>query len=915
MTPDTDAQSQYQGSILYVDAFDSFSNNIVALLETTLNVRVTIIAANAAVADLSRALRCFDAVVLGPGPGDPRTSNDIGLFKRILEVEDNDLTPVLGICLGFQSICLAFGATLERLTNPKHGTVTEIYHTPDSIFASNDSFPATQYHSLGVKIGHPIEIARLILHPIMLWDFSLLYGPTKTCPALAPLAWDVGDDSNGGVLMAVEHAVKPFWGIQFHPESIIASDQAPVIIKRWWAEALKHNREFKKHTANEGIANDTLDGTSIHGLPRRLSLLRRMTHWNTLPPDNTAPPPLERLRGPYEVNTVKLDVGEMTAIDFCESLRLLGYNFIFLDSAISRPEVGCYSIIGIIEAKRTELLEYTSGQSIVNITRAQEKSHSTRHLFSHYLKPGQTIWDFLASYMEGRKAVRGRAASPFWGGLMGYLSYESGMVPDQCTEGCVGRGRKKSPDTVFAYIEQSLVFDNVKKCAYIQSLKVKPGKWIKEMVETLRLNVQEHQVCKEQQARSDEFARLVEDLKREVPDYVPAQVDEAEREKRGQDSLRRFLEPAIIHRPKEKEYRKRVRRCLEYIRAGDSYELCLTDQAQVLIPKRPVDFAWKLYKSLRAKNPAPFAAYLHLSDTAIISSSPERFLSWDREGTCQMRPIKGTVKKGPDMTKHLATDILQQEKEQSENLMIVDLIRHDLHGVVGAGNVTVKKLMVVEEYETVYQLVSIIEGRLQGVKPHVHQPYPVSRPQQAATAAAAATPTTTTSGPTNTTSPPPFDGYTGLDVLQAALPPGSMTGAPKLSSCAILHKLEGHKPRGVYSGVLGYMCAGGGGDFSVLIRCAYRDDNEIVTTKVSPEEPVDGEEDREIEHEVWRIGAGGAITALSDDRAEWEEMNVKLEATLAAFVVEEELESEWGSESEWETDTDTDVGKAHSPSA
>lgn len=132
----------------------------------------------------------------------------------------------------------------------------------------------------------------------------------------------------------------------------------------------------------------------------------------------------------------------------------------------------------------------------------------------------------------------------------------------------------------------------------------------------------------------------------------------------------------------------------------------------------------------------------------------------------------------------------------------------------------VPKLMSIEEYETVYQLVSVIEGDLN-------------------------------------------ESTSGAAVLAASLPPGSMTGAPKKRSCEILKELEGHKPRGLYSGVIGYFDVGGGGDFSVVIRTAFRWENE------GPQ---------------WHVGAGGAITALSDPESEWEEMLTKRESLLPSFV-------------------------------
>ena len=132
-----------------------------------------------------------------------------------------------------------------------------------------------------------------------------------------------------------------------------------------------------------------------------------------------------------------------------------------------------------------------------------------------------------------------------------------------------------------------------------------------------------------------------------------------------------------------------------------------------------------------------------------------------------------------------------------------------------AHNVEVPKLMSVEEYESVFQLVSVIQGDLAG---------------------------------------------SGTAVLAASLPPGSMTGAPKKRSCELLQDLEGGKARGLYSGVFGYLDVGGGGDFSVVIRSAFKW----------------GGED-------WRIGAGGAVTALSDANAEWDEMLAKRENVLRAF--------------------------------
>jgi len=180
-----------------------------------------------------------------------------------------------------------------------------------------------------------------------------------------------------------------------------------------------------------------------------------------------------------------------------------------------------------------------------------------------------------------------------------------------------------------------------------------------------------------------------------------------------------------------------------------------------------------------------------------------------------------------------AERILHVPKEEAENLMIVDLVRHDLHAVCGPGRVTVPRLLAVEEYQSVFQMVSVVEGRL----------------------------------------PPPEEGegrYSGLDVLAASLPPGSMTGAPKRRSCEILKGMEGRE-RSLYSGVVGYMCATGRGDWSVTIRSLFRWDDE---------REGEGEEERE----VWHIGAGGAVTILSTPEGERDEMFTKLAGPLRVFA-------------------------------
>jgi para-aminobenzoate synthetase len=259
-------------------------------------------------------------------------------------------------------------------------------------------------------------------------------------------------------------------------------------------------------------------------------------------------------------------------------------------------------------------------------------------------------------------------------------------------------------------------------------------------------------------------------------------------------------------------YLANIEACKREIVDGETYEVCLTTELRSDGRLDPV----AAYRALRARNPAPFAALLRLGDVSVLSSSPERFLRVDRSRTAESRPMKGTAARAPEPIEDAfrAAELRRDPKTRAENLMIADLVRNDLGRVCELGSVEVPGLMVVESHATVHQMITIVRGRL--------------RPDADA-----------------------------LDCVKAAFPAGSMSGAPKLRTLEIIDRLE-RRPRGVYSGALGFLSVNGTADLSIVIR----------TLVASP----DG----------LTVGAGGAIVAASDPESELEEMLLKARPLLEA---------------------------------
>ena len=401
----------------------------------------------------------------------------------------------------------------------------------------------------------------------------------------------------------------------------------------------------------------------------------------------------------------------------------------------------------------------------------------------------ESIFAYLARELEHLRPPSAELPFDFACGFAGYLGYE---LKAECDGASVHRA--STPDAAFVFADRLIAFDHQERHAYLLALTSRDGELHQISCLPARKFDAVRPACEAERWIDETEGRLAA-----LPALTELRPDPSP--------------PKLTPRRSRERYREDIEACKRYLTAGHSYEICLTDTLETETDAHPLE----LYRALRRANPAPFAAYLRFGDLAVLSSSPERFLSVDRNGNAETRPIKGTSRRGatPVEDARLAAELCGGAKTRAENVTIVDLMRNDLGRVCEVGSVAAPELMAVESYETVHQLVSSISGRL--------------RPDLGS-----------------------------LDAVRACFPPGSMTGAPKRRTMEIVDELEG-AARGVYSGAIGWLGAGGACDLSVAIRTIV------------------------VEAGKATIGAGGAIVVDSDPEQEIAEMLLKAAAPAAAL--------------------------------
>ncbi|MFZ7088146.1 anthranilate synthase component I family protein [Curtobacterium sp. RRHDQ10] len=429
------------------------------------------------------------------------------------------------------------------------------------------------------------------------------------------------------------------------------------------------------------------------------------------------------------------------------------------------------------------------------------------------------LGDLLAAVPPMPEPVPGCGFALGWVGYLGYeLGRESGG-PDRRADG--------HPDADLRFVDRAVVLDGVDGVA-----------WVLALVEDHEHGPDDRDDARGPTATNRAWAVATCSALRAlvtVPTSAPSGADPTP----ALPSVSAATPIAAPGREQRAAYERAVEACREEIRHGNAFQVCLTTAFAVPVPvagarrsgreARPglaADPAFRTYRRLRDADPVPFGSFLRLGAVTVASRSPERFLSISAAGRVVAEPMKGTRGRGatPAQDDLLRAELAASAKDRAENVMIVDLLRNDLLRTAVPGSVHVERLCVVETFATVHQMVSTV---------------------------VASVPT----------------GTSRAAVVGAAFPPGSMTGAPKISAMGIIDRLE-RAPRGVYSGVVGYFSLSGAVDLAVAIRT-------LVTVRTRSGGSGD----------VVRrtLGAGGAVTWSSTAAAEADEVVTKTRSVLGSL--------------------------------
>lgn len=355
------------------------------------------------------------------------------------------------------------------------------------------------------------------------------------------------------------------------------------------------------------------------------------------------------------------------------------------------------------------------------------------------------IFDFLETLLSCYKSPVCVDLPPLHGGLVGYLGYdvvrEIENLPPPPTDDL------GYPDAIMSIIGQLAAFDHWRQKVFlIENVIVDPN-WQDGDYEQIYLETTQH------------LAKMAEELSLPIEEKI-IQVPKLSQQK--PDYKRSFT---------DQEYEKIVEKAKEYIKAGDIFQVALSQRFDLELQADPFD----LYRILRQINPSPYMYFLRYPQLTLVGSSPERMVQV-LDNKVRSTPIAGTRPRGKDdeQDKQLGQELIQNPKEIAEHVMLVDLARNDIGRVAKYGTEHLEDFMALERFSHVMHITSQVIGDLDSQ-------------------------------------------YSSIDVLRATFPAGTVSGAPKVRAMEIISELESRK-RGLYSGVVGYLDFSGNLDVAIAIR-------------------------------------------------------------------------------------------------
>ncbi len=348
----------------------------------------------------------------------------------------------------------------------------------------------------------------------------------------------------------------------------------------------------------------------------------------------------------------------------------------------------------------------------------------------------------LERWLARHRAVALPGLPRFCGGAVGYAGYDTVRYTEHLPQ--PPPDDRHLPDLSFAFYDRMVVFDHINKTVLVVA---------HASTQTSDLRAEYDRACQ----RVDELCRH---LQRGEADLQLTDIHSL-----GESHL------AWKSDFTREEFEAAVARCQEYIRAGDIFQVVISQRLELETTARPLD----IYRALRVVNPSPFMVLLKTPQVSLVASSPEIMVRVE-DGTVTIRPLAGTRRRGrtEEEDQRLADELLADPKERAEHVMLVDLARNDVGRVAEYGSVRLSDVMQVERYSHVMHITSNVSGRLR-------------------------------------------EGLTALDALRAGLPAGTVSGAPKVRAMEIIDELEKHR-RGPYAGAIGYIDFTGNMDTCIALR-------------------------------------------------------------------------------------------------